>query len=359
MTRALANCGFDPQAYVAASGDLQANCRDQETAIAHFLRYGIQELRTVPAGAPGQGLAELLALAVDNRPYMHRLAARLLNAQLEHRQYRDTDPPAELWHALRDIPGLRFFAVAGDSHSRMYGWAVPVATGVLVPLHTLCPGGSALGLGRGHAKSRYADRVLDNLAALRAEMKGPLPVFMKFGQVDVEFVSVFRRVRSGQVAFDLPTFDAFVSEVLDSYRLFLERVSAHMPANLLRVFGIFPPTLSDEAWAQGYVNAQIGFLESDAALEEQSRLIRALEQVSHRGRIELHALFNSRLQAVVQEDGLAFVDDFHPFLDEKRRLAPAYRTHGGDDHHVGRSVATRIVTDGLVRQALKPRPQPA
>jgi hypothetical protein len=345
------SCGFSEAEYLRRHDDLQAAGLDETASLFQFLTRGFKEARSVPAGAFMQGIERLLALPMDNQDYLLNLTGAAIVAQLE------ADPAADVWKNHREVIGTlagagRFhpFFVIGDSHSRLYGHEVVVGDIVMIPLNLLCTGGSAIGLGRSDSKSNYGERLLNWARQARLDDDEDSPaIFVKFGQVDVEFVWTFRRIRQGTTVFSMDDFDGFATESVASYGKFLDDLMRLVPARRLRICSIFPPTLSEAAWSEGYVNAHIGFLEGDRDVAALSEAVRGLEIPSQPIRTELHRNYNSRLQAMCRERGLAFVDDFNPLLDGGVTIAPRFvEGHAGDTHHIHRGGRADAVLASLI-----------
>jgi hypothetical protein len=307
-----------------------------------------------PSCKESVGCYRLLALPKENRNYLLNLAGALIVAQL------DSDAVIDIWKNHRDVIDAlagagRFhpFFVIGDSHSRLYGHEIVVGDIVMIPLNLLCTGGSAIGLGRPDSKSNYGERLLNwaTQAELDDDESSPA-IFVKFGQVDVEFVWTFRRIRQGATDFSMSDFDEFAAESVTSYGRFLDDLMKLVPTQRLRICSIFPPTLSDAAWSRGYVNAHIGFLEGDRDIAALSEAVRELKIPSQPVRTQLHRNYNARLQAMCQQRGLTFVDDFNPLLDGGATIAPRFvEGHAGDTHHIHRGGRADGVLASLIARS--------
>jgi hypothetical protein len=358
LVQAVEACGFDAAAYLAANPDVKA---DPGTATWHFLAHGYCESRHAPGGELFQGLTELLACPVDNRDYLKQLCSALYLAQL--RQQKNLK---ELWSLadpavidrIRALGGAPYFIV-GDSHSQLYARGNVISDGTwLAPLHLFCPGGSAIGLVNDNSRSLYRKRLLRWAHSAAPIIAGGVPVFLKFGQVDAEFVWAYRRIRDRERAFSMSGYKAFVLESVDAYGRFLRRLRQRIDPAQLRICSIFPPVLSDEAWAKGYVNAHIGRLEGDRDLEALSKSVRELEIPGLATRTLMHDLYNGQLKQLCASHGLRYVDDFEPFLGLSGLVDPSYIPYGkGQDHHVDHVPAGPVITQILERE-LKPLSHP-
>ena len=143
---------------------------------------------------------------------------------------------------------------------------------------------------------------------------GAVPFLLQFGQVDIEFVHHFQRVRDGQRSLDLPAYAAFCDQVLDRYMAFVTGLFRSADRAHVFLVSVFPPVLSDAAWRGGYANGDIVRRESDAAIDTLSEGIRGLEIADLGQRTAIHAQFNDRLRDACRRFGFGFVDAFTPFL---------------------------------------------
>lgn len=330
--------------------DLARQPLSDEDAVRHFLFQGVREGRAAPVGPFPQGIAALIGLAEINPQFVRYLASYILLAQLKAASGDQWDRIPEILAQMRAVPGLKPFIIIGDSHSSLYNRPLIHGGQVYAPIHGLCSGGSALGLGRADSKAGYGVRILtlanEHLRPLGADLP---PVFLKFGQVDVEFVWMFRRVREGAKLFSLPHFDAFADSSIASYAAFLRSLSHALPDAELKVVSIFPPTLSDRSWSKGYMNAHIGYLEGEGEIEALSEGIRTLEVPTLRYRTELHALYNHKLSRKVGSF-CAFVDDFTPLIGPDGNIDPLFmQGHGGEDHHISGSAVIRPIAEVIAR----------
>lgn len=255
---------------------------------------------------------------------------------------------ARLRALMRD--GAAPYAVIGDSHSRLLVRRSRRADGAwLVPLWWLETGASARGLGRSDARSGAGERV--RAAIGRAlETDGSMPILLKFGQVDLEFVQPFKRLEAGEQAFDLARFKAFTDETVERYLAFLSQAIATADRPRVHLCSLFPPTLSDAAWRTGYVNAHIAELHGPADQESLARRLANLTIPDLAVRTGLHADFNSALASAATAEGFAIADDFTPLLDaagtvDSRYLGPPAKA----DHHLDFHASRAPVVDQLWR----------
>lgn len=249
---------------------------------------------------------------------------------------------------MRD--GAAPYAVIGDSHSRLLVRRSRRADGVwLAPLWWLETGASARGLGRSDTRSGAGERVR---AAIDQAMGvvDAMPILLKFGQVDLEFVQPFRRLEAGEQAFDPVGFKAFADETVARYLAFLSGAIALADRSRVHLCSLFPPALTDAAWRTGYVNAHIVELHGPA---DQDSLVQRLANLTIpdlAARTGLHADFNAALASAAAAEGFGTSDDFTPFLNGAGVVDPRYLDPAaGIDHHLDFHASRAPVVDQLWR----------
>lgn len=339
FVRALLRTGFSPEAYRDAYGDLVALNWDATQALAHYLRHGLDERRRAPMTLDPQALLAFARLG----PCDSGLKPRLLTALAEH-LFDNIDHPygaviTERWPVIGALAraGARPYFVAGDSHSNQYRLGGTRDSSWLLPIHLLCTGGSARGLGNPASRSGYG-------AHLRQALRGidtlpgaaDLPFLLQFGQVDIEFVHHYQRARDGKWALSLDDYRAFCDATLERYLAFITDLFPSSDRARVFVVSVFPPALSDDAWRQGYVNDDIARREDAPPAAELSAAIRLLRIADLRQRTEMHAHYNAGLRAACRRLGFRFVDGFTPFLGADGLVDPRYVVPeaGGAEHHL-------------------------
>lgn len=247
------------------------------------------------------------------------------------------------------LDGARPYAVIGDSHSRVLVRRARDRDGRwLAPLWWLETGASARGLGRVDARSGAGERV--GVAIHRALAISDAPILLKFGQVDVEFVQVFKRLELGQIAFDPSAFKVFADETVARYVAFLASVVAPADRSRVRLCSLFPPALSDAAWRTGYVNAHIVELHGPADSGNLAGRLSGFEIPDLRARTALHADVNAALTSAGRAEDFDILDDFTPFLGEGGVADPRYLgVAAGRDHHLDFHATRAQVVDRMWR----------
>jgi hypothetical protein len=334
--------GFSIHAYRNHYADLAALDQGPTSILGHFFNYGLDERRCPPMTLHRDALVPLARLPIADT----RFRAKLLTV-LGGRLFADLAHPygpaiTERWPAVRDLrgQGARPYFIAGDSHSHQFNLTGSRADEWLLPIHLLCTGGSAAGLGNPTSRSGYGTHLREAIRAIDA-LPGAdeLPVILQFGQVDIEFVHHFRRVRDNKRALDLHDYRAFCDDMLERYIRFVADVFDLSRRPRVLLASVFPPALSDAAWQQGYVNEDISRRESDESVQALSAGIRLLEIANFRQRTEIHLYFNAELKAACARNGFGFIDAATPFLGADGLLNPAYsasEVHGFEHHLDGR-----------------------
>lgn len=238
----------------------------------------------------------------------------------------------------RRLPALRAlgavpYGVVGDSHSRMLVRRNARDGRWLAPIATLETGASARGLAGDGGRSGAGPRVRAALTRLLAVED--LPILVKFGQVDVEFVHTFKRLAAGAEAFDEAAFSLFVTETVSRYVDFLTAAVPAADRARVRVMSLFPPTLSDAAWRSGYVNAHLADLHGPGSADGLGEALARLEIPDLERRTRLHAGVGELLRQAVEAEGFRFGDDLAPLLGPEGVVDPALLgSAAGGDHHI-------------------------
>jgi hypothetical protein len=241
--------------------------------------------------------------------------------------------------------GAAPIAIVGDSHSTHLVRRAWRGDRWMLPLHRLCTGASARGLVNPEAAARAGAKVRSFLEALAPT---PLPVVFKFGQVDVEFVFTFKRLESGETAFDRGAFDAFAAETVERYVDFLTDATPPALRPWARVAGTFPPALSDNAWRQGYVDAHIAALHGPADQAALMDQLARLELPSLAERTSLHKAFNTRLIETAAKAGFGAMFGFNALLGPDGTLAPRFLGRAaGRNHHLGYAASRGPIVEQL------------
>ncbi|HUB16852.1 MAG TPA: hypothetical protein VMB34_33265 [Acetobacteraceae bacterium] len=347
---ALLRTGFSVEAYRDAYADLASLGLNATDLLAHFLRHGLNERRSAPVAVDSHALTALARLPLRDADLKARLLSSLGTQLVHNAPDRFAPEIAARWPVLRTLTnqGARPFVIVGDSHSNQYRLMDARDGAWLLPLHILCTGGSARGLGNptshsGYgARLRHAAQCIDALPGTR-----DLPFLLLFGQVDIEFVYHFQRVRDGKRHLSLDDYRAFCDATLERYLAFLTKLFGPQDRSRVFLVSVFPPALSDAAWREGYVNDDIADREAALPLAELAAGIRLLEIADLRRRTDIHAQFNAGLRAACRRLGFRFVDNFTPFLGPDGLVDPRFvvpDTKGAEHHLDGRTTCDVVAT---------------
>ncbi|WP_332873037.1 hypothetical protein [Caulobacter hibisci] len=255
-------------------------------------------------------------------------------------------PASRLEHRLPALidTGAVPYGVIGDSHGRLLCRRSRRRGRWLLPVWSLETGASARGL-PGDGRSGAGPRVRAALARLLAL---DVPVLVKFGQIDVEFVHVFKRLAGGPDAFDPAEFAAFADRTIERYLEFLTDAVPPVARSRVRVMSLFPPTLSDAAWREGYLNAHLVDVHGPADHADLAAALGRLEIPDLARRTALHAAVNVRLRAAVEAEGFAWGDDFAPWLGDGDVVDRAWQgPAAGRDHHLDHHAVRQRMLDHL------------
>ncbi|PZQ65616.1 MAG: hypothetical protein DI570_01155 [Phenylobacterium zucineum] len=303
-----------------------------EALAAHYAACGRAErLRARFDVGLVEGLARIDRLATTpgmRRRLVHDLAASWLWQAESHGQ-----PEAILDVVLRPGPDWRPLVVISDSHGGQYTTEEPLFGAGLLPVPLICNGASARGLGNPASQAGAGARIRAFVGRCGDQLAHATLLF-KFGQVDLEFVHDYRRIRDGGAPFDFDRAEAFAADSARRYVDFLRGLRDLSPARIV-VTAAFPPALNDEALREGYLNAHIVEMHGALDVDDMRRALRRLEMPSWPVRTELARRYNIALAAACASAGLTFHDDFTPMLGPHGLIDPEVIVwHGGTDHHL-------------------------
>lgn len=330
----LTQIGFSSDRYRSANTDL-VHAGDQEACL-HFALHGIHEGRDsaivyspesfsdnidalrflrVERSDVQQGLVSYLV-----RDFLRRHVAKLCaekNSGIDSLTSADFD-------FIFDFNKFDLFPVIviGDSHSVHYEQTFTHRGRHYFPLRLPCIGGSARGLSNEKSVLNFGQRVGNLLqTVVPVADRYNVPILLKFGQVDIEFVYQMARARRDTVAFDEADFWVFARQSALRYEEFLSKNVAKKYRRNVHICSINAPALSDEAWADGYIKAHFQ-VEFDASSDLEGRFddIRKLEIPTQLQRTSQHSRFNNMLLRVATRQGFNFFDDFSTFIDPATRI---------------------------------------
>ena len=354
MVDALLRTGFSAEAYRDACGDLRDAHMTTEEAISHYLRHGIFEARRFPFEVNQYALLELAQFPFRSAGFKAQLLADVTRNLLKDLAQPFGPGIAERWAAISGLMhhGARPYFVVGDSHSTQYVITDGHDGEWLLPIHMLCHAGSARGLGNPNSTTGYGEQLRQSLGVIRS-LPGAcdLPFLIQFGQVDIEFVHHFHRVRDNKRRLDLDAYLWFCSETVFRYTNYLASVFPAPNRNNAFVLSVFPPALSDEAWRGGKLNDVIVRVETGMTQAEMAAGIRLLDVANLKQRTAVHRSYNIWLHNACESYGFRYIDVFSPFLgpdgliDQKYLNPEAY----GFDHHLDLRRTHPVVADLIWR----------
>lgn len=359
LLQAAGALGFSANEYLRTNHDLVEAGLDENGATYHYLSCGaLHEQRRFNAFTKEGGPSWIAAL--ETFP-LDGPASRMLLVNLMLNRIWSDRLPLDAGHgmcaeflAVCRRKAIRPLLMIGDSHCQAYLLPQEIGGNVYIPLPMVCHGGSAAGLANSGSKSGFGTSITHFFDAHGGLIRdSELPCFFKFGQVDAEFVWIFKRAQRHETHWSVSDFEAFAGNAVTRYMDFIGHLSAaHGLVDQLRILSIFPPTLSDASWHKGYVNARIGRLESDMAGDVLSEKVRQLSIPTQRQRTRLHALWNALVMTECARRGLTYVDDFQMLLDQRGLVDDAYTAgHDGADHHLAVALMGGVVRNIFERYA--------
>ena len=330
LIRCVKVCGFDENRYIENNPDLQNAGFDEPQAMLHFLAIGHLQRRDVTCGPFPDGLDGIRCLATRNRDYATGLFRSLFFSQA-----KQTSAADRLWNgidrslidALREMGGQPYFVI-GDCHAYHYLRRTSVGEKWLAALPIVCVGGAAMRLAADDSRTGFGQKILQwakQTAALVQRLD--VPIFLKFGGIDAEFLWVRARIRKRAYGFSIDEFDDFAHESVSSYGCLLDALTEVMDRRLLRICAAYPAVVDDAHWADVFLVAHGSSLASE---------LEKTEIPDRSTRTSLRRLYNEHLRHMCQEKSLAFVDDFSPFVDANGETEElCYTGHQGRNFHLG------------------------
>ena len=263
----LRRVGFSAEAYRNAYGDLAGMNWDAQHILWHLFHHGLDERRVAPLALDRQALVALSALPMQQGAFKAKLLTFLSRHLFDDIDIPDGTAIAERWDTISDLVregGCPFF-IAGDSHSSQYALAGTKYDSWMLPIHLLCTGASAAGLANPNSRSGYGNLLQQTIRTIQGlPSVDKMPFLLQFGQVDLEFVYHYRRARDAMQSLDLDDYRAFCDRTLERYIQFVSGLFAAPDRWRVFLLSVFPPALSDSAWREGYVNADIAHREMAA-----------------------------------------------------------------------------------------------
>lgn len=250
----LQRTGFSAEAYRDAYGDLAALNWSTTQALSHFFLHGLDEQRIAPLALDHDALITLARLPLRDANFKAKLLGSLAGHLFDNVHHPYGLPIEQRWPIIRALAraGACPYFIAGDSHSHQYALMGTRNAAWMLPIHLLCTGGSAAGLGNPASRSGYGN-LLRHAVHVIQTLPGAdeVPFLLQFGQVDIEFVYHFQRVREARHRLSLDHYRAFCDTTLKQYIQFVTTLFGSPPRPSVALVSLFPPALSDAAWQQG------------------------------------------------------------------------------------------------------------
>lgn len=361
LLEALQFAGFRPEAYWDANADLHPHLhRDQPTELLrHFVEFGVAEQRFCAVDLDLTGLRSLRQVAngTDDPTFALQAMSLLVNNAVT-----DLDVTAQIdqhWALVEQLStefGAVPYVLIGDSHSISYRCIGVQGTSWLLPVHLNCTAGSALGLLNPASRSGYGPRIASFAEAFYT-LSGSeiIPMLWKFGQVDAEFVHIYKRAEQGEVEFSFPAFESFAKRSVEAFAGFLTQVIPHHRRASSVVVSVFPPALADATWSHGYANAHVSVLESTLSYDELVSRVQGLEIASLPVRTAMHRRYDELLKDATASIGVSFADDFDQFLGADGLVDPRFVQDHGRNHHLT-VAASRAVAESSIWRLMRRGP---
>ncbi len=350
---ALTRCGFDVQVYINSYDDLKNFLKRPEHGYSNFANFASEETRWFPIDLRVEGLEDIMRLPISSE-HKARIITALLRSYLVPWSglWLKSEPEfTEYWTRLINVLSREFhpYFIIGDSHTQIYTRVFKYRGKFTIPFQMVCLATSARGLISPTSRSGAGGRVSKLAAALQTGIPRT-STFLKFGQVDVEFVFDFHRVKNKKASFDVEEWRSYMSETIDRY---LEFISSAFTPERTFLLGIFPPALSNEALARGYVNDHIVETEGINTIADTKAFIATLQYPDKHVRTNLYREFNAKLFRRAKGRGFVCLDEFDDLLDETGVVALKFiPNHEGADHHLGYA-ATRPVAETNIKRGFR------
>jgi len=353
LKKLLLQGGFDAGNYTNSFPDLKIANLAEQNALDHFIIYGCNENRMHEFQFSLEVLVMIHALSMKEgsakvlKVFSFIARHLILNAKkLQNEEQLDI-----LLTKLKEL-GVVLYFVIGDSHSNLFDAEFLFDKQCFVAIHQLCSGGSAGGLNNPKSKSAYGETIFRALTNESFYKRLELPMFFQFGQVDVEFVYLFKRIKNGSAKYDRAAYMKFCDDIAESYCQFISKIKTDYPGNVFLI-SIFPPALSDSALKQGYVNAHISVHEDVGDIEKLKEALRQLEIPDEIERAFIHQYFNAKLREISNQLNLIYIDAFTPFFSNAGVVSRQFiKSHSGTDHHLDGYEAL-LIAKNIICQALQ------
>ena len=350
--------GFSPDVYRNHAQDLIDGLPSDDFSAMHFVQFMDSEVRSpryFPIHLNPNGLHAIADAFTFRNKYKASLIRHLIQAQI------DFNPSCveheEFWFSILGVIKRigNPIVFIGDSHTRVFRQTVTDRGSIIIPLNLLCGGGSAIGLPNMTSRSGYGARIKAAMGAITSAAERTLmrvPVCLKFGQVDIEFVHTFRRAQRMEETPSTQKFEDFCDQVITAYVIWV----AQFKLRDIHILGVNPPCIKDayvhEAYniqARTYVNGGVADAANGTQLDDILAGFDTLKFPNQRERTKNSKLFNTKLKSECNEHAINYVCNFDDFIGTDGCIEPKYACAsdgttiqiGGDgkDIHIGGTFA--------------------
>jgi hypothetical protein len=325
--------GFSPECYRHSWPDLIAGLPSDEWSAIHYVQFSEAEIKTprvFPIDLDFEGLQKLADLNSINPRHKASVLRNLVQSQI------DFNPAiiksfqfCERVLAILARVGHPMIVI-GDSHSRVYRQTIPWGKQTIIPINILCGGGSATGLPRRTSRSGYGAMLGDALGALSAVARvstSPVPICFNFGQVDIEFVHTYQRIKHQQFVAADGSYESFREATTNNY---LDWIATMPPASYF-VLGVNPPCLDDDfikaaydIQMKVYVEARVADVSDGDDFQCILSKLATLALPDKLQRTRDHRYFNAHLASAAKTRNLQYIDSFDLFLGADGCIDPKY-----------------------------------
>lgn len=359
VVAAIQEAGFSNSAYLTAHPDLRSVPLIRDNPWRHFLVHGVGERRQFAIDLKPEALENLRALSIENRAYVTHILAALSHAYV--RQDHFDELIQVRWPAvvrLRQLGAMPFLLI-GSSDARNYSLSSVRAERWLLPLQLIGEARAAMGLANLRGSREFGDRVKRFVRAAAALPGGDsIPCLLKFGQVDTEFAYHLSRVREGKLRYESAGFHAFCERSVRRYATFLSDLVPVADRQRVTIASVFPSSLSDAAWADGFLVPQAKHLRDTLGDSELERRLSQLEIPNQWERTRMTRYYNNLLQNQVEATGFRFLNDFDALTNSHGLIDDIYTAIGkGRSCHID-VPATRRELSLFLWQLVDAQPNP-
>lgn len=196
--------------------------------------------------------------------------------------------------------------IFGDSHSRAFkGISIP---GYKIDLYAIS-GGSILGLTKATSHLNISNTIAEVAQKTPAEF-----LVLKFGQVDIENIFLYKKYISEKDSFNSKD---FADRIIKSYETFLNRLKLNKNIKHIAICGVTPPTPRDASIiAPHYYKSMISRM-TEAEAKKWTHIMgdqKFLEDLKYINRITRSRNFNVMLKDLCKKQSIIYFEVFNELL---------------------------------------------